>query len=360
MSHLRSLEQIHIDLSHPGIVRLNHFVRSKNLPYSLEEIKRVTAQCEACCKLKPRYIKPQNPPLIEATKPLDRLSIDFKGPLPTNTKNKFLLTIVDEFSRFPFAYPCPNSESSTIIRSLSDLFSMFGTAGFIHSDNGPSLISNELHSFFRSHGIAFSNSAKYNPQGNGQVERYNGVIWKAIQLNLFSKGLGNEYWEHVLPEVLHSQRTLLCTATNETPHERLFSFPRRSACGSSLPTWLLEKGKVLVKHHVRRSKYEPLVDEVDLVSVNPTNAKVRYPCGREDSVSLRHLAPLPQLDPSNFKPVDDINTTPPNSGPVVNPSTQDQPVPSVENVPPSPPQAVETLLRRSSRVSKPPDRFLAG
>ncbi len=44
---------------------------------------------------------------------------------------------------------------------------------------------------------------------------------------------------------------------------------------------------------MRRSKYEPLCDEVDLVAVNPTHAQVRFPCGREAAVSLKHLAPLP-------------------------------------------------------------------
>ena len=230
--HHQTLEQIHVNLSHPGVVRLNHFVKSKNLPFSLEDIKRVTAQCEACSRIKPRFIRPTNPPLIEATKPFDRISIDFKGPLPSVTNNKYLLTIIDEYSRFPFGYPCPNMESSTVIKCLTDLFSLFGTVGSTHSDNGPSLISSELRNFFLSHGIAYSNSSKYNPKGNGQVERYNGVIWKAIQLNLFSKGLGAEYWEHVLPEVLHSQRSLLCTSTNETPHEWLFAFQRRSASGN--------------------------------------------------------------------------------------------------------------------------------
>ena len=47
---------------------------------------------------------------------------------------------------------------------------------------------------------------------------------------------------------------------------------------------------------MRHSKYEPLCDEVDLVAINPTHARVRFPCGREASVSLRHLAPLPNSD----------------------------------------------------------------
>ena len=53
---------------------------------------------------------------------------------------------------------------------------------------------------------------------------------------------------------------------------------------------------MLLKRHARRSKFEPLVDEVDLVSVNPTSARVRFEGGREVSVSLRDVAPLPQLN----------------------------------------------------------------
>ena len=190
---------------HPGIVRLNHFVRSRNLPFSVEDVKRETSQCEACAKLKPRYFKPNNPPLIKATKPFDCISIDFKGPLPTCTRNKYLLMVIDEYSRFPFAFSCPNQESSTIVKCLTELFSVFGTAraDYVHSDNGPSLISEELHDFFLAHGIALnSNSTKYNPQGNGQVERYNGVIWKGIELALFSKNWPTTHWEHVIPVVL--------------------------------------------------------------------------------------------------------------------------------------------------------------
>jgi hypothetical protein len=35
---------------------------------------------------------------------MERLSIDFKGPLPTATRNAYILAVVDEYSRFPFAF----------------------------------------------------------------------------------------------------------------------------------------------------------------------------------------------------------------------------------------------------------------
>lgn len=99
--------------------------------------------------------------------------------------------------------------------------------------------------------------------------------------------------EMVLPDALHSIRSLLCTATNCTPHERLFNYQRRSSTGRSIPTWLANSGsKVLLKRAVRASKYDPLVEEVELIEANPDYAYIKYPDGRDSTVSLRWLSPL--------------------------------------------------------------------
>ena len=296
LSHPDALKELHIGLCHPGIVRLNHYVRNNNLPYSMEDVKRVISQCTTCAELKPNFFKPQNPPLIKASRPFERISMDFKGPLPSETRNKYLLTIVDEHSRFPFAFPCSDLLATTVKRCLIELFSVFGESNYVHSDRGRQFISENLKSFLLAYGIGSSHSASYNPRGNGQCERYNGIIWKSIQLALKSKGLKQTQWESVLPEALHSIRSLLCTATNETPHDRLFGFPRRNSAGNSLPSWLLERGKVLLRRHVRKSKYDDLCDVVDLIDTNPTYARVRLDNGYEKTVSLRDLAPLPKSD----------------------------------------------------------------
>ena len=50
-------------------------------------------------------------------------------------------------------------------------------------------------------------------------------------------------------------------------------------------------GKVLLKKHVQKSKYDPLIEEVELSEANPQYAHIRYPNGKETTVSVRHLAP---------------------------------------------------------------------
>ena len=43
-----------------------------------------------------------------------------------------------------------------------------------------------------------------------------------------------------------------------------------------MPSWLMQPGTVIIKRNVRRSKYEPLVDEVELVEANPRYAHVIF------------------------------------------------------------------------------------
>ena len=39
--HENTLHNIHASLCHPGITRLNHYVRAKNLPYSVDDVRKV-------------------------------------------------------------------------------------------------------------------------------------------------------------------------------------------------------------------------------------------------------------------------------------------------------------------------------
>ena len=69
------------------------------------------------------------------------------------------------------------------------------------------------------------------------------------------------------------------------------NFSRRLSTGSSIHSWLAEPGPVYVKRHVRHSKFDPLVEKVDVLQVNPHYAHIRYPDGRETTVSTKHLGP---------------------------------------------------------------------
>ncbi|KAG5882353.1 hypothetical protein JTB14_009879 [Gonioctena quinquepunctata] len=98
-----------------------------------------------------------------------------------------------------------------------------------------------------------------------EVGRYNGIIWKTIILALESRDLDSTYWETIQQDSLHSITSLLCTSTNETPHERMCTYPRKTLNGSSLPSWLTSSGPVLMKKQVRAGKYDLLVEEIEFI-----------------------------------------------------------------------------------------------
>ena len=172
---------LHISLCHPGITQMTHFLCSKTIPCSVDDVCKLVNSCSACQKLKPWYLRSSGT-LIHATQPLERINIDFKGPLPSASKNKYILTVGDEYSRFPFAFPCADMNSSTVTKCFLQLFSLFGMPGYVHSDQGPSLISEEVKTFLHSRRVATSRTSSYNPKGNGQVERYNGLCGRQFYL----------------------------------------------------------------------------------------------------------------------------------------------------------------------------------
>jgi hypothetical protein len=316
-----SLLALHDSLCHPGVSRMIHFVRSKNLPYSVDDVKKMTANCRICAEVKPQFVRSSGQ-LIKATQPFERLGLDFKGPLPSTTNNRYILTVVDEFSRFPFAFPCADMTIKTVITCLTQLFAIFGLPSFIDTDRGTSFMTEELRQYLVSKNVSTSRTSPYNPRGNGQVERYNGTIWRTISLSLKSRDLPTSLWETALPDALHSIRSLLCTATNATPHEKVFTYTRRSSSGRTIPSWLFKPGPVYLKRHVRSSKYDPVVDEVELIEANPEYAHVRFPNGRQSTVSIRDIAPLPtpvvaepnqeavvDADENANEPLDDLDAT---------------------------------------------------
>ena len=170
-------------LCHPGVTRMGHFIRTKNLSFSVTDIREMTSQCEECQQTKPHFVRSNDDRLIKATQVFERLNLDFKGPkgpLPSASSNKYFLTVVDEYSRYLFAFPCSDMTAKTVIQCLTQLFSIFGMCSYIHSDRRSSFQSHDLKSWLYSHGVATSRTTSFKPRGNGQCEKFNGTIWKVI------------------------------------------------------------------------------------------------------------------------------------------------------------------------------------
>ena len=232
--------------------------------------------------------------------------------------------------------------ASTVLKCLAQIFTLFGLPDYVHSDRGANFLSAEVTNYLHSIGVATSKTTPYNPMGNSQCERYNGIIWRTIELALKSRSLPVSKWELVVADVLHSIRSLLCTSTNTTPHDLMFTYARKSATGTALPDWLTKPGTVLMRRHVRASKYDPRTDRVELLDCNPQYAHVRLQDGRESTVSLRDLAPLGRAE-EIIENNDEVSVTDEIHG-----ENEINDAPELENI---------SEPRRSQRESHKPDRL---
>ena len=70
---VESLSGLHNSLCHPGVTRMYHFVRTRNLPYSMEDVKQMTKACRVCAECKPQFHTPAKSHLVKATQPFERL-----------------------------------------------------------------------------------------------------------------------------------------------------------------------------------------------------------------------------------------------------------------------------------------------
>ena len=165
-------------------------------------------------------------------------------------------------------------------------------------------------------------------------------------------------WETVLPDALHSIRSLLCTATNCTPHERMFSFNRKSTSGKTIPSWV-KPSPVYERSHTRRSKNDHPVTPATLIHANSSHAHVRLPSGVETTVNIRDLAQQPQdvelnVNQSNLDGAiptsQETFVVDNNMGDVIPPEKE----PEISEPDKTPSELSETVLRRSLRTLRPP------
>jgi transposase InsO family protein len=110
-----------------------------------------------------------------------KIAIDIVGPLSRTKKgNKYILTVIDEGTRYPEAFPLPSIEAERIAQSLVQLFSRVGVARVILSDQGSNFTSTLLKQLYEMLGVKGITTSPHIPQSNGKCERYNGTLKKRI------------------------------------------------------------------------------------------------------------------------------------------------------------------------------------
>ena len=107
------------------------------------------------------------------------------GPLKGAThKEKYLLVMVDKFTKWIEANPVKTAESRPVIDFLSGVVHCYGIPHNIITDSGSNFTADEVKLWCSNMGIKLDYAFVYHPQTNGQVERANGLIMSGIKPRL--------------------------------------------------------------------------------------------------------------------------------------------------------------------------------
>ena len=143
-----------------------------------KSVREWCAKCPTCNRHK--SLKRNKAPLlpIYTGSPFERVAMDIVGPMPRTARgNRYILTVVDHFTKHVEAYPLPDQEAASIARVfLNEFVSRLGVPYVVHTDQGANFESALLKELCKVLGIAKTRTTPYHPQCDGQVERMNRVI----------------------------------------------------------------------------------------------------------------------------------------------------------------------------------------
>ena len=153
--------------------------------------------------------------------PLERVAMDVMGPLPISARgSRFVLVIMDYFTKWAEAYPLPNQEAETIAEVFVTQFACrYGVPLTLHTDRGKNFDSKVLQSICKLLEIDKTLTSGYHPQSDGLVERANRTIE-----NIISKYVQYDQkdWDVHVPYALMAYRASPQETTGLSPNFLMF------------------------------------------------------------------------------------------------------------------------------------------
>ncbi|GBM63762.1 Pro-Pol polyprotein [Araneus ventricosus] len=176
-------------------------------------------------------------PLQKEDTPLHTYHIDHLGPLESTNKNyKYVLAIIDAFTKFVWIYPTKSTTSAEVIAKLEIQKAVFGSPFQIISDRGTAFTSGDFADYCAKEKIKHHSITTGLPRANGQIERINQTI-----ISVLSKlSLENpNKWYKFTNELQQTINSTYQRSIDTTPFELLF--------GTKMNTGGLDKLKEMVE-----------------------------------------------------------------------------------------------------------------
>uniref|UniRef100_A0A5S6QPY4 Integrase catalytic domain-containing protein n=1 Tax=Trichuris muris TaxID=70415 RepID=A0A5S6QPY4_TRIMR len=193
------------------------------------QIENTVRQCSSCASAAKVPMKAAPCPWPQARTCWSRIHIDYAGPVD----GRYLLVIVDSFSKWPEVFLTERITTSSTISCLRQTFARFGMPETIVSDNGTQFTALEFKDFCAENGIQQIFTPPGHPQSNGQAERFVDTLKRSL-LKMKGEGPLTKLVDRFL---LHYRSTPNPSFNySKSPAEVFLGRPMRTANSLMLPT----------------------------------------------------------------------------------------------------------------------------
>lgn len=181
------------------------------------DVHEYIRKCDICKTTKPSNMNPNSfmGKFRDPKAPFVMIAMDYIGPFPTSRNgNKFLLVVVDIFSKYVIVKAIRNSSAKiTIDRIKREVFLRYGVPNVLISDNGPQLKSQAFREFLEQFGVEHWLTAYYHPQAI-PMEAANKTIGNAIRAYI-QDNESHATWDQNIDEIAFALNSALHSTT---PH----------------------------------------------------------------------------------------------------------------------------------------------
>eukprot|EP01107_Rhizomastix_libera_P015320 TRINITY_DN567_c0_g1_i4.p1 TRINITY_DN567_c0_g1~~TRINITY_DN567_c0_g1_i4.p1 ORF type:complete len:1648 (-),score=417.33 TRINITY_DN567_c0_g1_i4:86-5029(-) len=213
------LNQIHTDSVSGG-----HWGRTRSIRKAVErfywngmtsQVAKFVKSCEICQRTAKSKIKGELQP-ITTDSPREMLTIDLTGELSGSKSFKYILVIIDNYSRYTVAVALKDQKAATVSDAIEqEWFLKYGGVKCIHSDKGANLMAAEIQSMLQRWSVQPVQLVPFAHHVTGMVER----CISTIKNGLMKKQAD---WDVILQEVIFSHNSSVCSSTGYTPFELFF------------------------------------------------------------------------------------------------------------------------------------------
>ncbi|CAH8493417.1 unnamed protein product [Dicrocoelium dendriticum] len=169
------------------------------------DLKRWARGCLTCQQAKiQRHVSSPLGRFPQVSARLAHVHLDIVGPLAPSRGMVYILTMIDQYTRWPEAVPIPDVSADNLMRAFVERWvASHGCPATVTTDRGPQFESSTFSDLLKVLGCQRIRTTAYHPQFNGMVERFHRQLKASISAaNALS-------WTEALPMILLGIRSAL-------------------------------------------------------------------------------------------------------------------------------------------------------